>query len=143
MSYGLYFTISIRKKINNLFTDLLLVFSSPGDSLMLAEGKLHNVFAHIVPSLIVPAVVTNLCYLQGVQFFMVGVPFWLSSKCNSGILLFISIIREKTTEQQTHWTATKANGNIHRNKLLQEPIIQWLSFVYVLHICFSFIFLHK
>ena len=26
----------------------------------------------------------------------------------------------------------------------QEPVIQWLSFVYVLHICFSFIFfLHK
>ena len=22
----------------------------------------------------------------------------------------------------------------------QEPVIQWLSFVYVLHICFSFIF---
>ena len=25
----------------------------------------------------------------------------------------------------------------------QEPVIQWLSFVYVLHICFSFIFVHK
>ena len=25
----------------------------------------------------------------------------------------------------------------------QEPVIQWLSFVYVLHICFLFIFLHK
>ena len=25
----------------------------------------------------------------------------------------------------------------------QESVIQWLSFVYVLHICFSFIFLHK
>ena len=25
----------------------------------------------------------------------------------------------------------------------QEPVIQWLSFVYVLHICFSFIFLYK
>ena len=25
----------------------------------------------------------------------------------------------------------------------QEPVIQCLSFVYVLHMCFSFIFLHK
>ena len=25
----------------------------------------------------------------------------------------------------------------------QEPVIQWLSFVYVLHICFSFIFYLK
>ena len=25
----------------------------------------------------------------------------------------------------------------------QEPVIQWLSFVYVLHICFSFISLYK
>ena len=27
--------------------------------------------------------------------------------------------------------------------LSQEPVIQWLSFVYVLQICFSFIFVHK
>ena len=25
----------------------------------------------------------------------------------------------------------------------QKPVNQWFSFVYVLHICFSFIFLHK
>ena len=42
-----------------------------------------------------------------------------------------------TTAEVKPWIAGACMDTI------QEPVIQWLSFVYVLHICFSLIFLYK